>query len=168
MSTDLLSVLPFMRSHVLAMCCVILIAVVAARHWRLSNSFIYVSLQGVVLLILTGLMLANDIVPYRPATAMEPELELIFVGALKIVWWLASAWLVIGFLRAFVVLGRQPNEAKLVQDLLAALVYLAALFAIIADVFDLPVKGLTSAIGLFWMTPCKGQSSRQTGVQRTS
>jgi small-conductance mechanosensitive channel/CRP-like cAMP-binding protein len=147
MSTDLLSVLPFMRSHVLAMCCVILIAVVAARHWRLSNSFIYVSLQGVVLLILTGLMLANDIVPYRPATAMEPELELIFVGALKIVWWLASAWLVIGFLRAFVVLGRQPNEAKLVQDLLAALVYLAALFAIIADVFDLPVKGLLATSG---------------------
>src|SRR6202030_325508 len=56
-------------------------------------------------------------------------------------------WLAVGFLRAFVVLGGQPRESKLVQDLLAALVYLAAIFAIIADVFDLPVKVLLATSG---------------------
>jgi len=45
------------------------------------------------------------------------------------------------------VLGQQPRESKLVQDLLAALIYLTATFAIIADVFDLPVKGLLATSG---------------------
>jgi len=62
-------------------------------------------------------------------------------------WWLAAAWLTSGFLRAFVVLGRKPTEAKLVQDLLAALIYLAAMFAIVANVLDLPIKGLLATSG---------------------
>jgi small-conductance mechanosensitive channel len=60
---------------------------------------------------------------------------------------LGAAWLAVGFLRAFVVLGGQPRESKLVQDLLAALVYLAAIFAIIADVLDLPVRALLATSG---------------------
>src|ERR1700704_5986762 len=72
---------------------------------------------------------------------------LMFVGILEVIWWLGAAWLAVGFLRAFVVLGRQPRESKLVQDLLAALVYIAATFAIVADVFDLPVKGLLATSG---------------------
>ena len=64
---------------------------------------------------------------------------ILFVGALEIIWWLAAAWLTVGFLRAFVVLGQKPRESKLVQDLLGGLIYLVAGFAIIAFVFDLPV-----------------------------
>src|SRR5882762_2059773 len=71
----------------------------------------------------------------------------LFVSVLEIIWWLGAAWLTVGFLRAFVVLGRQPHESKLAQDLLAGLVYLAATFAIIAYVFDLPVKGLLATSG---------------------
>ena len=69
------------------------------------------------------------------------------MGALEAIWWLGAAWLAAGFLRAFVVLGRQPRESKLVQDLLAGLIYLAATFAIIAYVCDLPVKGLLATSG---------------------
>jgi CRP-like cAMP-binding protein len=50
-------------------------------------------------------------------------------------------------LRAFIVLGQKPHEVKLVQELLAALIYLAAIFGIIAYVFDLPVKGLLATSG---------------------
>lgn len=69
------------------------------------------------------------------------------MGALEAIWWLGAAWLAAGFLRAFVVLGRQPRESKMVQDLLAGLIYLAATFAIIAYVYDLPVKGLLATSG---------------------
>jgi small-conductance mechanosensitive channel/CRP-like cAMP-binding protein len=147
MKVDVPSILSSFGAHAWALCCIILIGVVASRYWRLRNSLIYVALQTVVVSILTGLIFAKNIVPYRPATATMTELQLISVGALKAVWWLATAWLASGYLRAFVVLGRQPNETKLVQDLLAALVYLAALFAIIANVFDLPVKGLLATSG---------------------
>src|ERR1700686_5345746 len=102
-------------------------------------------LAGVV--IVTALLLGGGVVPYRPGGAIGGEPRRLFVGALEVIWWLGAAWLTVGFLRAFVVLGQQPRESKLVQDLFAALIYLAAIFAIIADVFDLPVKGLLATSG---------------------
>jgi small-conductance mechanosensitive channel len=95
----------------------------------------------------TGLMLAAGVVPYHPGSVSGGELRRLFVGALEGCWWLGAAWLAVGFLRAFVVLGRQPRESKLIQDLLAALIYLAAAFAIVAEVLDLPVRGLLATSG---------------------
>jgi small-conductance mechanosensitive channel/CRP-like cAMP-binding protein len=118
-----------------------------ARYWKARNSLAYFLVQLVVFIILTSLMMAGGVVPYRPGVAMESEPRHLLVGALKVIWWLGVAWLAVGFLRAFVVLGGQPRESKLLQDLLAALIYLAASLAIVADVFDLPVKGLLATSG---------------------
>jgi small-conductance mechanosensitive channel len=63
-------------------------------------------------------------------------------GTLKIAWWLGGR-LVRG--RAFVIVG--PREGELLQDLFAGLVYLAAAFAIIAYVFDLPIQGSLATSG---------------------
>ncbi len=41
-----------------------------------------------------------------------------------------------------------PREAKLLQDLLAGLIYLAAVFAVVSYVFDLPVQGLLATSGV--------------------
>jgi small-conductance mechanosensitive channel/CRP-like cAMP-binding protein len=119
----------------------------AARYWQGRSSLARFLVQCLTLAILTALMLAGGVVPYRPGVAIEAEPRRFFVGALEVIWWLGAAWLAAGFLRAFVVLGRQPRESKLVQDLLAAFIYLAATFAIVADVFDLPVKGLLATSG---------------------
>jgi small-conductance mechanosensitive channel/CRP-like cAMP-binding protein len=147
MKIEVPAALQFMGAHLWTLGFVILLGIIAARNWRSKNAFVYVSIQGVVLLLLTGSMLASHIVPYRPSTDPLTELQLISAGALKLVWWLAVAWLATGLLQAFVVLGHRPNEAKLVQDLLAGIVYLAVVFAIIANVFDLPVKGLLATSG---------------------
>jgi small-conductance mechanosensitive channel/CRP-like cAMP-binding protein len=53
----------------------------------------------------------------------------------------------VGVLRSVLVFERRPREGKLLQDILAGLVYLAALFAIIAYVFNLPVQGLLATSG---------------------
>jgi small-conductance mechanosensitive channel/CRP-like cAMP-binding protein len=119
----------------------------AARYWLGRSSLARFLIQLLVFVILTGLLLAGGVVPYRPGVAIGGEPRRLFVGALEVIWWLGAAWLAVGFLRAFVVLGQQPRESKLVQDLLAALIYLTATFAIIADVFDLPVKGLLATSG---------------------
>jgi len=100
-----------------------------------------------VFALVTGLMLAAGVVPYRPGLGSGGESRRLFVGALEAFWWLGAAWLAVGFLRAFVVLERQPRESKLIQDLLAGLIYLAAAFAIVAEVFDLPVRGLLATSG---------------------
>jgi small-conductance mechanosensitive channel/CRP-like cAMP-binding protein len=118
-----------------------------ARYWKGRSSLAYFLTQLLVFVILTGLLLAGGVVPYRPSDSVGAEPRRLFAGALEVIWWLGAAWLAVGFLRAFVVLGRQPRESKLVQDLLAGLLYLAATFAIIANVFDLPVKGLLATSG---------------------
>ncbi|HEY4442914.1 MAG TPA: mechanosensitive ion channel family protein [Steroidobacteraceae bacterium] len=118
-----------------------------ARYWEGRSSLAHFLIQLLIFAILTGLLLAGGVVPYRPGVAPGSELRRFFVVTLEVIWWLGAAWLTVGFLRAFVVFGRQPRESKLVQDLLAALVYITATFAIVADVFDLPVKGLLATSG---------------------
>jgi small-conductance mechanosensitive channel/CRP-like cAMP-binding protein len=126
---------------------VIVIGFLGARYWQGRSSLAHFLVQILFFVILTALLLAGGVVPYRPGVISGSESRRFFVGALEVIWWLGAAWLAVGFLRAFVVLGQQPRESKLVQDLLAALVYLAATFAIVADVFDLPVKGLLATSG---------------------
>jgi small-conductance mechanosensitive channel/CRP-like cAMP-binding protein len=118
-----------------------------ARYWQRRSSLTRFLVQILFFVIVTALLLGGGVVPYRPDATMGSESRRFFVGALEVIWWLGAAWLTVGFLRAFVVLGRQPRESKLVQDLLAALVYVTATFAIVADVFDLPVKGLLATSG---------------------
>ena len=69
-------------------------------------------------------------------------------GALQVAWWLWAAWFLVSCLRAFVIVEHRPREGKLLQDLLASLIYLAAVFAIIAYVFDFPIQGLLATSGV--------------------
>jgi small-conductance mechanosensitive channel len=118
-----------------------------ARVWRERNSRIHFLIQLLVFVVLTGLLLSGGVAPYRPTVVTGDPLRRLLAAGLEVVWWLAGAWLAIGFMRAFIVLGRRPRESKLVQDLLAALIYLAAAFAIVANIFDLPVQGLLATSG---------------------
>jgi small-conductance mechanosensitive channel/CRP-like cAMP-binding protein len=125
---------------------VIVAGFVGTRYWQPRSSLAYFVIQLAGFVTVTGLLLAGGVFPYRPGVVGSERMRL-FVSGLEIIWWLGAAWLTVGFLRAFVVLGRQPRESKLVQDLLAGLAYLAATVAIIAYVFDLPVKGLLATSG---------------------
>src|SRR5271154_2532446 len=97
--------------------------------------------------VTTGLMLAVGVVPFRPGLGSGGEPQRLLVGALEVFWWLGAAWLAVGLLRGFLVLGRKPRESQLIKDLLAALIYLSAAFAIVVEVFDLPVRGLLATSG---------------------
>jgi small-conductance mechanosensitive channel/CRP-like cAMP-binding protein len=118
-----------------------------SRYWRQRNPLAHFLAQLLAFVILTGLMLKGGVAPYHPGAIAGGEPRRLFVGGLEVVWWMAGAWLAAGALRAFLVLGR-PRESKLVQDLLAALIYTAAAFAIVAYVFDLPLKGLLATSGV--------------------
>jgi small-conductance mechanosensitive channel/CRP-like cAMP-binding protein len=118
-----------------------------ARYWQRRSSLAYFFIQLFVFIILTALLLAGGVVPYRPGAPLGAESTRLFVGVLEVIWWLGAAWLAVGFLRAFVVFERPPRDTKLVQELLATLIYLAATFAIVGYVFDLPVKGLLATSG---------------------
>lgn len=101
----------------------------------------------ILLVALTIVLLKAGVVPYRPLVWTGTPLRDGVHGALEIAWWLWAAWFLVGVLRAFIVTEHRPREGKLIQDLLAGLVYLAAVFAIIAYVFDLPIQGLLATSG---------------------
>jgi small-conductance mechanosensitive channel/CRP-like cAMP-binding protein len=119
-----------------------------ARVWRARNPRVHFLVQLLVFGVLTGLLLSGGVTPYRPMVAVGSPLRRLLVAGFEIVWWVAGAWLVAGFTRAFIVLGRRPRESRLVQDLLAAVIYLTAGFAIIAYVLDLPLRGLLATSGV--------------------
>ena len=102
----------------------------------------------VFLILLTIALLHADIVPYQPLALTGSPFRDAVHAILKIAWWFWAAWFLIGVLRAFVVFERSPREAKLLQDLLAGLIYLAAVFAVITYVFNLPIQGLLATSGV--------------------
>jgi small-conductance mechanosensitive channel len=102
----------------------------------------------IFLAVLTLVLLYAGVVPYEPPTRTGVPFEDAVHAVLKIAWWLWTAWFLVGVLRVFVITERRPREGKLVQDLLAGLIYLAAVFAIIAYVFDLPIRGLLATSGV--------------------
>src|SRR5882724_2667342 len=102
----------------------------------------------VCLVLLTILLLHAGIVPYRPLPSTGSPFRDAVHGALQVAWWLWTAWFLVSLLRAFVIVEHRPREGKLLQDLLASLIYLAAVFAIIAYVFDLPIQGLLATSGV--------------------
>lgn len=105
------------------------------------------ALRILFLIVLTVALVHAGLAPYRPLQASGSPFRDVVHALLKMAWWLWAAWFLVGLLRAFVVLERLPRETKLVQDLLAGLIYLAAVFAIIAYVFDLPIQGLLATSG---------------------
>src|SRR5215467_580793 len=101
----------------------------------------------ICLMLLTIVLLRAGIVPYRPLPSTGSPFRDAVHGALQVAWWLWAAWFLVSVLRAFVIVEHRPREGKLLQDLLATLIYLAAVFAIVAYVFDLPIQGLLATSG---------------------
>jgi small-conductance mechanosensitive channel len=102
----------------------------------------------VFLILLTIALVRADIVPYQPLVLTGTPFRDAVHVILKIAWWLLAAWFLVGVLRAVVVFQRSPREARLLQDLLAGLIYLAAVFAIVSYVFNLPIQGLLATSGV--------------------
>jgi small-conductance mechanosensitive channel/CRP-like cAMP-binding protein len=119
-----------------------------STHFFLKNyPFARAVIRVIFLILLTVVLVNADIVPYQPLQFTGTPLLDVVHGALKVAWWLWAAWFLVGFLRAFVIVEHRPREGKLLQDLLAGLIYLVAAFAIVAYVFDLPIQGLLATSG---------------------
>lgn len=114
------------------------------RHHPLGRAAVRI----VSLILLTFVLLRADIVPYQPMQPSGALVPDVVHAVLKIAWWLWAAWFLVGILHAFLLVERRPHEGRLAQDLLAGVVYLAALFAIATYVFDLSIKGMLATSGV--------------------
>jgi small-conductance mechanosensitive channel len=127
--------------------CLLVLGVVVARPLFKAHPLRRAITRFVFFILLTVALLRAQIVPYQPMRPTGPPIHNAVGIALEIAWWAWAAWLLVGILRSVLVFERRPREGKLLQDILAGLIYLAAVLAIIAYVFDLPVQGLLATSG---------------------
>ncbi|WDZ79328.1 mechanosensitive ion channel family protein (plasmid) [Ensifer adhaerens] len=85
--------------------------------------------------------------PFRFDPTYLNDTQTLFVAA-KTLWWVHLSWAVIGFVRLYLVLDGRPREARLIQDLVVAVVYLGVLLSILAFVFGVPIGGLLATSGI--------------------
>jgi small-conductance mechanosensitive channel/CRP-like cAMP-binding protein len=86
--------------------------------------------------------------PFAPAFNLDLPAERLWGQAIELGWWIVTAQCAIGLTRLFVVFETKPRETRIVSDLLAAVIYLVALFAIIDLVFAVPIGGLLATSGV--------------------
>jgi small-conductance mechanosensitive channel len=65
----------------------------------------------------------------------------------RILWWIHLAWTLIGFVRLYIVVEHRPREARLLQELVVAVIYLGVALSITGFVFGVPVATLAATSG---------------------
>lgn len=95
--------------------------------------------------LMTGVLLRSDIAP----TQFEPGASggNLLIAA-KTLWWMHLAWAVVGLLRLYLDLDGRPHEARLVQDLLVAAIYLGVGLAVLSFVFGIAIGTLLATSGV--------------------
>lgn len=96
---------------------------------------------------MTGCLIFAQVNPFHFDAALADNDGTLIVSA-KILWWTHMAWATIGFLRLYIVLDGRPHEARLIQDLLVALVYLGVFLSVMAFVFGVPIGTLLATSGV--------------------
>ncbi|EJK80650.1 mechanosensitive ion channel family protein [Rhizobium sp. AP16] len=98
---------------------------------------------------LTALLLYHGIVPYEQSSPVGTVTLRVFTGFAKIVWWLNAAWVLVAFVRLFLIFERKPREGRLLQDVVVGIIYLGAILSVVADVFSVPIGTLIATSGVF-------------------
>ncbi|QRM45821.1 mechanosensitive ion channel family protein [Rhizobium sp. BG4] len=97
---------------------------------------------------MTATLVFAGIMPFRfDAPHLDGTGSLVVIA--KILWWTHLSWATIGFVRIYIVLDGRPREARLIQDLLVAIVYLGVLLSVMAFVFGVPIGTLLATSGVF-------------------
>ncbi|MCY1406358.1 Mechanosensitive ion channel [compost metagenome] len=100
-----------------------------------------------VFLLFTWVLISAGVSPLQPAPWVEDVPRNLLATVLGIAWWLfaaRTATVVIGL----VLVARGSHGGRLLQDVLGALIFLAAVVAAAGYVMQLPVKGLLATSGV--------------------
>ncbi|MCS0458674.1 MULTISPECIES: mechanosensitive ion channel family protein [Rhizobium] len=97
---------------------------------------------------MTAVLALAGILPHRvEETHLTGTTAFLSISA-RVLWWTHLAWTLIGFVRIYIVLERRPREARLLQDLIVAVVYLAVALSILGFVFKAPIGTLVATSGV--------------------
>ncbi|HEV7308039.1 mechanosensitive ion channel family protein [Ensifer sp.] len=104
--------------------------------------------QIVFFCVMTTVMIVAGLVPHRSGDAQFRGAAALLATSARVLWWTHLAWSLIGFVRIYIVLEKRPKEARLLQDLVVAVVYLGVALSILGFVFNAPIGTLVATSGV--------------------
>jgi len=127
--------------------CVLILDFLAWRFLKTEDRRIRLAVRTVLFLALSLVLWSSKMTPFRAALwPDDPMLHLLAQG-LELFWWLQAAQ-VSTAIAASAFLPTKLHRARLFQDVLRALVFMAAFVAAIGYVLDTPIKGLVATSGV--------------------
>jgi len=104
-------------------------------------------IQIVFFAAMTAVLGLGGVLPYRVGGSYANDMPALLAMSARILWWTHLAWSLIGVVR-IIVLDRRPTEARLLQDLMVAVVYVGVALSILAFVFGAPIGTLVATSGV--------------------
>src|SRR3954447_22029819 len=80
---------------------------------RFANARLIIQIAFFV--AMSAMLLEQHVVLYESAGPDQAVAGAIFVGSVKLLWWLHLAWALIGLVRIYLVFEHKPREARLMQ-----------------------------------------------------
>jgi small-conductance mechanosensitive channel/CRP-like cAMP-binding protein len=117
--------------------------------WRFrfpSNENARLFLRLFVFALLTALLLSTGLSPLSPPPFVQSASLHIAGQILEVIWWLTGARLLSIALDSLL-LPKTWRKQRLFQDVFGAVVFLAAIVAALAFVFELPIRGVVATSG---------------------
>ncbi|GLU29063.1 mechanosensitive ion channel family protein [Brucella sp. NBRC 12950] len=103
--------------------------------------------QILFFLAMTAVLRFGGVLPYRVAETYTNNVPALLAASARVLWWIHLAWSLIGVVR-IIVLDRRPTQARLLQDLMVAVVYIGISLSILAFVFGAPIGALVATSGV--------------------
>ncbi|WP_104667356.1 mechanosensitive ion channel family protein [Ensifer adhaerens] len=97
---------------------------------------------------MTAVLILAGIMPHRSDDGHLQGAAALLAASARVLWWTHLAWSLIGFVRIYIVLEKRPQEARLLQDLIVAVVYLGVTLAVLGFVFKAPIGTLVATSGV--------------------
>ncbi|MGX5846877.1 mechanosensitive ion channel family protein [Mesorhizobium sp. PL10] len=97
---------------------------------------------------MTAVLCLYGILPYRMAETDLQGVAAFLARSARVLWWMHLAWTLVGFVRLYIVLEHRPREARMLQDLVVAVIYLGVTLSITGFVFGAPIGTLTATSGV--------------------
>ncbi|WP_429809657.1 mechanosensitive ion channel family protein [Ensifer sp. B1-9] len=98
--------------------------------------------------VMTAVLLFAGIMPHRNDDQYLQGAAALLATSARVLWWTHLAWSLIGFVRIYIVLEKRPREARLLQDLIVAVVYLGVALSVLGFVFNAPIGTLVATSGV--------------------
>lgn len=86
--------------------------------------------------------------PFEPTAAGSVTVANVALSVAKAAWWFVASACLVGLVRIFLIFERKPREARLLQDLVVAAIYVGAFLAVISYVLSVPVGPIVATSGV--------------------